>query len=409
MKMIYESAIADMTVALESTIKNFSKAYDANTMRPLFCVSNYQFLLMKNVEKYSNVQVLNGCRKLCIDICKQMELKIVEIPGNMDIDFVLETESGKQGFLISMTDNFTPNISDEIMSSLNELVVVVLQEEIDGVPVFCHPNSHKYRDYKYKELIRQITIKQFFEMLGRDDYEDFRECVGKYNYEAEQMLGMTVSAIPTKKAVDKHKCEIRKRLLDYFYKDELRTVFNEKEITDMKMWFEKNCEILISNADFAKSFISSEWHYDLQIMTDGGIDQTAIVAGYLKSLEQLLLSIVLVLSDDKNDEVIICPKSRKKKSPLTSENQIPAYTTAGKILGWIDGNQKYVMRKTEMTDRVLEYLKQYVRKTRNSYMHKDNLYEWTDIQNIRTKTYAAYFMIIGTFYINAEKLSHIND
>ena len=36
-------------------------------------------------------------------------------------------------------------------------------------------------------------------MLGRDDYEDFRECVGRYNYDAEQMLGITVSAIPTAK------------------------------------------------------------------------------------------------------------------------------------------------------------------------------------------------------------------
>ena len=56
-----------------------------------------------------------------------------------------------------------------------------------------------------------------------------------------------------------------------------------------------------------------------------------------------------------------------------------------------------------------EYLEKYVEKTRNGYMHKDNLYEWTDIQNIRTKTYAAYFMVLGTFFIDVEKLSHIND
>lgn len=415
MKTLYESAIADMTNILESTVSNFSIAHDANTMKPLFCVSNDQFALMSNVAHLSNYQVLRGCRKLCIDMCKQRNLKIIETPEEIDVDFVLESEIGKQGFLVSFVEDFTPNVSDEVMSSLKELIVIVLQEATAGGPVFYRPNNQKYRNYKYKELVRQITIKQFFEMLGVDDYEDFKEYVGRYNYDAEQMLGITVSAIPTKKAVIKHKKKIKERLLGCFYEDELRTVFDEDEIADMKTWFEKNYEVLTSDADFAKSFISSEWYYDLQVMTDGGIDQTAIVAGYLKSLEQLLISILLVLSEDENNEFLFWAKPEvkeqtgKQKLPLTKENQKLVLTMANNILKTIRPNKKDVLRKTKMTNRVLEYLEEYVDKTRNGYMHKDNLYEWTDIQIIRTKTYAAYFMVLGTFFIDVEKLSHIND
>lgn len=415
MKTLYESAIADMTGLLEKTVDDFSMAYEVSVMEPLFCVSNKQFPLMKTVAHFSNYQVLNGCRQLCIDMCKQMGLVLKETPEREDVDFILEMENGSIGVLISFTSNFMPNVSDEIMHTIEKLMVVVLQDSMDGQPQFYKPNSYKYRNYKYKDCIEQITIKQFFEMLGRDDYEDFKECVGRYNYDAEQKLGITVSAIPTKKAVEKHREKIQKELLSYFYENELQAVFEEEEISDMKKWFEKNYEVLTSNADFSRSLISSEWYYDLQVKTAGGIEQTAIVAGYLKSLEQLLCSILLVLSEDENNEfMFFTNKEGKEKTgqdrlPLNYENQKLVLTMAKNILKAIKGNKKSVLRRTKMTDRVIEYLEKYVEKTRNGYMHKDNLYEWTDIQNIRTKTYAAYFMVLGTFFIDVEKLSHIND
>lgn len=415
MKTLYESAIADMTSLLEKTVDDFSTAYEVSVMEPLFCVSNKQFPLMKTVAHFSNYQVLNGCRQLCIDMCKQIGLMVKETPEREDVDFILEIENESIGVLISFTSNFMPNVSDEMMHTIEKLMVVVLQDSMDGQPQFYKPNNHKYRNYKYKDCIEQMTIKQFFEMLGRDDYEDFKECVGRYNYDAEQKLGITVSAIPTKKAVEKHREKIRKELLSYFYENELQTVFEEEEISDMKKWFEKNYEVLTSNADFSRSLISSEWYYDLQVKTDGGIEQTAIVAGYLKSLEQLLCSILLVLSEDENNEfMFFTNKEGKEKTgqdrlPLNYDNQKLVLTMAKNILKAIKGNKKSVLRRTKMTDRVIEYLEKYVEKTRNGYMHKDNLYEWTDIQNIRTKTYAAYFMVLGTFFIDVEKLSHIND
>lgn len=415
MKMLYESAIADMTKLLEKTVDDFSMAYEVYEMEPLFCVSNKQFPLMKTVAHFSNYQVLNGCRQLCIDMCKQMGLMVKDTSERETVDFILEMDGKSIGILVSFTSNFMPNVSDETMQIIDKLMVVVLQDSMDGQPQFYKPNSYKYRNYKYKDCIEQMTIKQFFEMLGRDDYEDFKECVGRYNYDAEQKLGITVSAIPTKKAVEKHREKIRKELLSYFYENELQTIFEEEEIADMKKWFENNHEVLTSNADFSRSLISSEWYYDLQVKTDGGIEQTAIVAGYLKSLEQLLCSILLVLSEDENNEfMFFTNKEGKEKTgqdrlPLNYDNQKLVLTMAKNILKAIKGNKKCVLRRTRMTDRVIEYLEKYVEKTRNGYMHTDNLYEWTDIQNIRTKTYAAYFMVLGTFFIDVEKLSHIND
>ena len=102
-------------------------------------------------------------------------------------------------------------------------------------------------------------------------------------------------------------------------------------------------------------------------------------------------------------------KTGQKKLPLNYANQKLVLTMAKNILKVIEGNKKFVLHRTEMTDRVIGYLEQYVEKTRNAYMHKDNLYDWSDIRIIRTKTYAAYFMILGTFFIDVEKLLDIND
>lgn len=415
MKMLYESAIADMIRLLDKTVDDFSMANDISGVTPLFCISNKQFLLMKTVDYFSNYQVLNGCRQLCIDMCEQMKLPIKIIAGDEDVDFILEVDDKSIGVLLSFKPNFMPNVSDELMYAIEKLMVVVLQDSVDGQVQFYKPNSYKYRNYKYKERVEQIVVKHFLEMLGRDDYDDFKECVGQYNYNAEQKLGITVSAIPTKKAVEKHRAMIQKELLSYFYKKELQTIFDEKEIMNMKERFEKNYVVLISNANFSKSLISSEWYYTLQVKTDAGIEQTAIVAGYLKSIEQLLFSILLVLSENENNKFMFYAnqegreKTGQKKLPLNYANQKLVLTMAKNILKVIEGNKKFVLHRTEMTDRVIGYLEQYVEKTRNAYMHKDNLYDWSDIRIIRTKTYAAYFMILGTFFIDVEKLLDIND
>ena len=414
MRKLYESAIAEMKSLLEGTIDNSLQAYEAYTMEPLFCVSNRYFTLMKNVAHFSNYQVLNGCRQLCIEMCRQLNLDVSEISEVKDVDFIIQQNAKKIGFLISFSSNYMPNVDAELMDSFDEFVVVVLQEATANTVEFYPPNSFKYKEYAFKNKIKNITVKQFFDWLGTDDYEDFKECVGRYNYEAEQMLGLTVSAIPTKKALGNHKIKIKNELLSYFYEDELRQLFKDNEICDMRDYFESNYKIMLSSANFAQSLISSEWYYNLQVMTDGGIEQTAIVAGYLKSLEQLLCSILLVLSDDDNNEFMFFTnkagkeKTGKERLPLTRENQKLVLTMANNILKVIRANKKSILRKTVMTERVISYLEQYVDKTRNGYMHKDNLYEWMDIVNIRKKTYAAYFMVLGTFYIDVDEITRVD-
>ena len=274
------------------------------------------------------------------------------------------------------------------------------------------PNSYKYRQYPFRNSIKNITLRQFFDEIGATDYEEFKEYVEHYNFEIEQILGLTVTSIPTQKTLEKHKEKVREQLLSCFFEEELRTGFTEQELTVMKKWFLKNYEVLLSNADFANSFVGSEWYYDLQVKTDVGLEQTAIVTGYLKSIEQLLCSILLTLCDEYyfyfNTNAQGKDKYQKDLLQLSYENLPYIKTMAGVMLKKIKGKKDKVCYRNDWTDRVIGFLEEYIEKNRNGYFHKDNLYEWDKIVEIRTKTYCAYFMILSTFKINKEQLSSIH-
>ena len=98
MRDLYESAILEMKSLLEDTVENFSMAHEVYTMEPLFCVSNKQFPLMRQVARFSNYQVLNGCKRLCIDMCRRLDYSVSEIREAGEIDFIIKQDSKNIGF-----------------------------------------------------------------------------------------------------------------------------------------------------------------------------------------------------------------------------------------------------------------------------------------------------------------------
>ena len=408
---IYKDAFTEMQSSLEETINGWEKSFDAQSMIPLFSISNRKFEFMNTILRFSHYQALRVVKKICVELCKREGMMTKENVELKNIDFIVEYCGKNIGYFVTFNPNFMPEIDGFMNSGLDEVVNIVLQESDNSASIFFKPNSYKYRQYPFKNIIKNITLRQFFEEIGITDYEEFKEYVEHYNFEIEQMLGLTVTSIPTQKTLEKHKEKVREQLLSFFFEKELRASFTEQEVTGMKKWFLKNYEVLLSNADFANSFVGSEWYYDLQVKTDVGMEQTAIVTGYLKSIEQLLCSILLTLCDkyyfsfDTNAQGNV--KYHKDSLQLSYENLPYIKTMAGVMLKKIKGKKDKVCYRNDWTDRVIEFLEKYIEKNRNGYFHKDNLYEWDKIVEIRTKTYCAYFMILSTFKINKEQLSSV--
>ena len=77
----------------------------------------------------------------------------------------------------------------------------------------------------------------------------------------------------------------------------------------------------MGESDFAKSFYTSEWLYKMN-RRDDKLDKTYIITGYIKSVEQLLSSIVQSQPDDY--KIAIMNKDGFKEVPANSSESLSA-------------------------------------------------------------------------------------
>ena len=99
--------------------------------------------------------------------------------------------------------------------------------------------------------------------------------------------------MPTSEAVDKFREKKEAYVRDINYESEysINLPDDQKRIIYRNFIERRLFRLVTSDSSFADSFISSEWYYGISTAT-GVIDQTGIVTGYLKSVEQMLFEII---------------------------------------------------------------------------------------------------------------------
>lgn len=79
-------------------------------------------------------------------------------------------------------------------------------------------------------MITNLSLQSFLDEIGVTEFDVLKEYIGRYNYDAEIMLGLRVSAIPTKEALDKKKSEVNTRFRSYFFIDDLNQWFSDGDL-----------------------------------------------------------------------------------------------------------------------------------------------------------------------------------
>lgn len=303
-----------------------------------------------------------------------------------------------------MQEQNMPDLTQSVATGLSKHVVIVPKSNLINLP----NNSHKYQAYPYKKLTHCITLEEFFNCIAPGEYEVFQEYIGRFNYDAEIMLGLIVSPIPTQKAIHKKKEKVIAEFDGFFYKNALPDSFTPDEIDFLKNRFGNSGILQINSAPFVDSFVSSEWYFDLLESTDGEMEQTAIVAGYLKSIEQFLFTLML----SKCDTLQFKLKTQKNNLVvLTRENKDSLLTMANNLLTSIDknyGNSLHQVYINETIGYVVQaYLHDFFTHTRNGYFHKDNIYSFEEIKAIREQAYCAFFLLGSSFLFDMNKLKEL--
>lgn len=134
------------------------------------------------------------------------------------------------------------------------------------------------------------------------------------------------------------------------------------------------------------------------------MDNTYIVAGYLKSIEQLLWDILLIIA--KNKQLNGCP--------INESNEEIINNTLGSLNYFLnDWANKDLFENAfgNSTTYVMGYINEIIsnwrRLRRNGYFHKDNLNDINKIELIRNETFLIYMLIIGSLELSENDLDKL--
>jgi hypothetical protein len=253
------------------------------------------------------------------------------------------------------------------------------------------------------------------EQFGMEELKSFKDAMLTYKEEMHQAVGYQITEIFNTHNLGLLKLELDNEILNYPYDRIKNERYNElhseaasfRDINDTNYSKIKNqflnCgryKLLLGESDFAKSFLTSEWlykkYFSLQEM-----DNTFIVAGYLKSIEQLLWDIIYIIG-----------QGRQVRGVTIEENNADDIdTTLGSLQTFITNYSN-----NDLFENVLGTSRNFIRRYlkcqlstwrsryRNGFFHKDNLKDKETIDAIRDETFFLYLLILGTISLDAETL-----
>lgn len=150
--------------------------------------------------------------------------------------------------------------------------------------------------------------------------------------------------------------------------------------------------LLLSNEDFAKSYFTSEWLFQKQMKNDY-LDKTYIVAGYFKSIEQLLAYCIRLVSGDSLIDIY----SGRRVAVSSADFAKATLGNMQHFIGDLSNRELFDSRLSNRTIVLLnKQLAQWIKQERNGYFHRDNIVDAEFIDKIRDATYNMYLLILGS-------------
>lgn len=225
--------------------------------------------------------------------------------------------------------------------------------------------------------------------------------VRTFNDNIKRLIGYRTIVVPSDSSLEelKNDIEIELRNTD-FDKQLLQDGLYENQIKIIKknFWNRALYQALFGEAPFAESFISSEWYYKNHVEFSI-LEKTAIIAGYLKSVEQLLYSII-ELSEGTGKQIKKYGGGKSDYIEYCAANTSLIDSTVGSIISYA----KYYSDLWDVNPYVKKYitdiLNVYRDKYRNDHFHKDNVKSIKEIEEIRTNTILIYYLLLGAMKIS---------
>lgn len=259
-------------------------------------------------------------------------------------------------------------------------------------------------------FVEACPLKDFFDTyFSMDEYNTFLQYANAFVSKCNFSISYKTVITPTSNTIETFRKKKSDMMRDMDYQSISEQIPAEQiPVKQLPPWeFQKIVRNYIDNKmylamtsanDFADSFISAEWSFDVYQYAMGELELTGIISGYLKSIEQLLFSIIKFHRDEGK-------KIRTYSNgivPFTKDNENDIDSTLGSLADFVS------YAKLPISKKIREYITQSIRYwkdcQRNGYFHKHNLYRKDNkLSEIRLHTLYLYFLILGGIDFSQEE------
>lgn len=259
----------------------------------------------------------------------------------------------------------------------------------------------KIEDQKAGDNIERITLQDLFSLISISEYSTYKSYVNKYNEDIRRLIGYRTIVIPSDSSLEAMRKDIEAELRKTDFISLLRRegLHNDQiQIINSNFWKRDLYKAMIGRSAFAESFISSEWYYQTHTVSTA-LEQTAIVAGYLKSVEQLLYTLVQ-FSSGTGKSIKRKGNGRAEFVEYCEENRDVIDTTLGSIIGYARHYSELWAVNSYVKNYIADKLDVFREQYRNDHFHKDNINDPAEIKEIRTNTILLHFLLLGAMRIS---------
>ena len=264
------------------------------------------------------------------------------------------------------------------------------------------------------QCVNPYLLSDFIkEIFGEKESQKFDKAFANFSDEMKELIGYDVTKVCTDENLRQLKDELDTALSKYVFVDK-EGKLDSWELQQLESCFRNNYDVLLANRLFAESFLTSEWLY-LHASTNDNIDNTFIVAGYLKSMEQLLWDVIQVkcngmpFTTDENGNILT----------LGADEISDGYTMLQSCADYLYNNYDDILALSFSQKEarfVSKYITKYIavfrKNYRNGHFHKHNIdgdTSMTVVESIRTVTYELYYLILGMIELDPSEKQDLMD
>ena len=330
------------------------------------------------------------------------------------LEFVTDDEIKRIGYRYTHIEDYAA--AKYLDTGLLDEIVVIDWETVNGMDV-----EKKKRKYSgsYEHQIRVVGASDvFIQLFGPEEGKAYSSYLKHVVALFQDTLGISTIPKLTAPMLFQHRIEEEKILKELAGDTKLGYRIIEKNNAERypSLEVDSNCLIeksglredfikrklykaLVGKGDYARSFLTSEYLYQ-QFNNNDRFDYTAVVSGYLKSVEQLMFKIVLQYIDQRDfNGRLYRVGSLSNKVTLTKAhvdaNKISA--TMGNLIYFFKNDYPETIKniKAEFKTTFLNCLEVYLDECRNQSFHKHNNYDWEKVEKIRNNTLIMYILLLA--------------